>query len=67
MDFIKDEKVKIKRFLSRLPSFYKDKIQFDEPKTLKETIRKSKYLYEHNKGRPCLPKTCDDKKKGNMD
>jgi hypothetical protein len=29
--FIKDEKVKIQRFLSGLPSFYKDKIQYDEP------------------------------------
>jgi hypothetical protein len=38
--FIKEEKVKIQRFLSGLPSFYKDKIQFDEPKTLEETIRK---------------------------
>jgi hypothetical protein len=32
--FIKDEKVKIHRFLSGLPSFYKDKIQYDEPRTL---------------------------------
>jgi hypothetical protein len=36
MDFIKDEKVKIYRLLSGLPSFYKDNIQFDEPKTLEE-------------------------------
>jgi len=27
-----DEKVKIQRFLSGLSSFYKNKIQFDEPK-----------------------------------
>jgi len=32
--FIKDDKVKIPRFLSGLPSFYKDKIQCDEPRTL---------------------------------
>jgi hypothetical protein len=32
--FIKDEKVKIHRFLSGMSSFYKDKIQHDEPKTL---------------------------------
>jgi hypothetical protein len=38
--YIKEEKVKIQRFLSGLPSFYRDKIQFDEPKTLEETIRK---------------------------
>jgi hypothetical protein len=52
--FIKDEKVKIKRFLSGLPSFYKNKIQYDEPRTLAETIRKAKYLYEQGKGRESL-------------
>jgi hypothetical protein len=44
--FIKEEKVKIQMFLSEIPSFYKDKIQFDEPKNLEETIGKTKYLYE---------------------
>jgi hypothetical protein len=34
VDFIRDDKVKIQRFLSRFPSFYKDKIQFYETKTL---------------------------------
>jgi hypothetical protein len=67
VDFIRDEKVKIQRFLSGLPSFYKDKIQFDEPKTLEEAIRKDKYLYEQNKGRPSFQKAWDDKKKGKMD
>jgi hypothetical protein len=46
VSFIRDEKAKIQRFLSGLPSFYKDKIQFDEPENLKESIRKAKYLYE---------------------
>jgi hypothetical protein len=33
VDFIKDEKVKIQRFLSGLPSFYSNnKIQYDNPK-----------------------------------
>jgi hypothetical protein len=44
--FIGDEKVKIQRFLSGLPTFYKEKIKYDEPKTLTEAIRKAKYLYE---------------------
>ena len=44
--FIKYEKVKIHRFLSELPPFYKEKIQFDEPRTLTKTIRKAKYMYE---------------------
>ena len=39
-DYIKDEKVKIKIFLSGLPTFYRDKIQYDIPKTIKEVIEK---------------------------
>jgi hypothetical protein len=42
VDFIKDEKVKIRRFLSGLPSFYNDKIQYDNPKKLEEAIRRAK-------------------------
>ena len=34
--FKKDEKVKIQRFLSGLPSLYNDKIQYDNPRTLEE-------------------------------
>jgi predicted AlkP superfamily phosphohydrolase/phosphomutase len=40
VDFIKVEKVKIQIFMSGLPSFYSDKIQYDNPKTLEETIRR---------------------------
>jgi hypothetical protein len=48
VSFIRDEKVKIQRFMRALSSFYKDKIQFDEPKNLEESIRKDKYFYEKN-------------------
>jgi hypothetical protein len=34
MGFIKDEKVNIHRFLSGIPSFYKEKIQYNEHRTL---------------------------------
>ena len=37
-DFIRDEKVKIQRFLSGLPESYRDKIQYDRPKNLKDAI-----------------------------
>jgi hypothetical protein len=62
--FIKDENVKIQRFLSRLPSFYNDKIQYDSPKTLEESIRKEKHLYEQKRGRPIFEKAWNDKMKG---
>jgi hypothetical protein len=65
--FIKDEKVKIHRFLSGIPSFYKEKIQYDEPRNLIETIRKDKYLYEQGKGRESLQKYWKDKKKDKSD
>ena len=32
VSFIKDEKVKIRRYLSGFPSFISDKIQYDDPK-----------------------------------
>ena len=34
VSFIKYDKVKIKRLMSGITSFYKEKIQFDEPKNL---------------------------------
>jgi hypothetical protein len=39
VSFIKDERVNIQRYLSGLNSFISDKIQYDDPKTLEETIR----------------------------
>ena len=54
--FIGDEKVKIQRFLSGLPTFYKENIKYDEPKILTKAIRKAKYLYEEGHGRESLQK-----------
>ena len=48
--YIKDEKVKIQRFLSGLPQSYKDRIEFDEPRMLEDAIKKAKYCYDQNKG-----------------
>jgi hypothetical protein len=44
--FIKDEDVKIQRYLSGLPPAIGDKIQYDDPKTMEETIIRDKCLYE---------------------
>jgi hypothetical protein len=52
--FIKDEKIKIQRYLSGLPSFICDKIQYDDTKTLEETIRKYKCIYDQQRGIPTL-------------
>ena len=50
-DFIKDEKVKIQRFLSGIPKSYRDIMQYDRPRNLKDAIWKEKHLYEYNKSR----------------
>jgi hypothetical protein len=65
--FIKDEKVKVHNFLSGLRSFYKENIQYHEPRTLNETIKKAKYLYEKGKSRESMQKYWKDKKKEKFD
>ena len=67
VDLIKDEKVKIQRFLSGLPSFYSDKIQYDNPKTLEESIRRARPFYEQSKGRLVFQKTWNDRMKEKND
>jgi hypothetical protein len=67
VDFIKDEKVKIQSFLSGIPSFYSEKIQYDNPNTLEETIGRERQTYEQSKGRPMLQKDWNDKMKGKKD
>jgi hypothetical protein len=67
VDFIKDEQLKIRRFLRRLPSICSDKIQYDDPKTLEEAIRRAKFRYDQHRGRPNFQKDWEDKKKINME
>jgi hypothetical protein len=66
ISFIKDETVKNQRYLSGLPSFISDKIQYDDPKTLGDTIRQAKCLYDQQKARPTFQKDWEDKNKFNM-
>ena len=47
--YIKEEKVKVQRFLSWLPQSYKDQIEFDNPKTLDEVLRKGILCFEQYK------------------
>jgi hypothetical protein len=67
VESIKDEKFKIQRFLSGLPSFYSDNIQYDNPNTLEKTIRRERHLYEKIKGRSVFQKAWNDKLKGKND
>jgi hypothetical protein len=61
--FIKEETVKIQRYLSGFPPSIGDKIQYDDPKTMEETIRREKCLYEQQREKPTFQKAWDDQKK----
>ena len=65
--FIKDKIVKIQRYMSVLPPSISDKIQYDDPKTMEETIRREKCLYEHKREKHTFRKAWEDKKKFQMD
>jgi hypothetical protein len=56
VSFIKDETIKIQRYLSGLPPSIEDKIQYDDPKTMEEMIRRVKFLYEQTKRKSYLSK-----------
>ena len=45
--YIKEEKVNIQHFLGCLPPSFRDRIEFDMPKTLDTTLHKSRLYYEH--------------------
>ena len=47
--YIIDEKPKIQLVLSCLPTRFKDRIEFDNLKTLEEAMRKANFCYEQSK------------------
>ena len=48
MPYIVDENPKVQRFLSCLPFHIKDRIEYDNPKTIEEAMRKETFYYEQN-------------------
>jgi len=50
--------------MSGLPYFYSDRIQYDNPNTLEESIRREKHIYDQRKRRPFFQKYWNDKMKG---
>jgi len=48
---LKEEKAKIERFPSGLSMAFKDTIEFDEPRSLEETLWKLKHCYKQSKYR----------------
>jgi hypothetical protein len=65
--FIKDETINIQRCLSGFPSYIGDKIHYDDPKTMEETIRRKKCFYEQQRENPNFQKSWEDKKRFKID
>jgi len=47
--YIREEKAKVQRFVSSLPLTMRERIEFDNPKTMDEVIRKAKICYQQSK------------------
>jgi hypothetical protein len=54
--YIREDKVKIHRFLSCLPQAYRDRIEFDSPKSLSKVFNKERMCYDQYKQRVVFPK-----------
>ena len=52
--YLVDEKPKVQRFLNCLPYHIKDKIEYDNPKTLEEAMRKFNFCFEQNRKKESL-------------
>ena len=63
--YLRDEKVKIQRFVSGFPLSFKYRIEINEPQTLNDIIKKLKHCYKHSRSR--LELKDDLKAKGNLE
>lgn len=49
VSYIKDEKDKVQCFVSEFPLAFRDRIEYDKPRSLDEVMRKLKHCYEQSK------------------
>jgi len=61
--YIHEEKAKVQWFFSILPLFMKEPLEFDNPKTMDEVIRKARVCYQQNKQKVEAGKKWNDKKR----
>eukprot|EP00253_Pinus_taeda_P013560 PITA_13560 len=47
--YIREEKAKVQRFVSSLPPYMRERIEFDNPKSMDEVIRKARIFYQQGK------------------
>eukprot|EP00253_Pinus_taeda_P008592 PITA_08592 len=63
--YIKEEKAKVQRFVSSLPAYIRERIEFDNPRTMDEEIRKARICYQQNKQKGDIPNKRWNERKGN--
>jgi hypothetical protein len=64
--YIREDKVKIQFFLSYLQQSYKDRIEFENPKSLSEVFKKARMCYNQYKQWVEFRKAWKDKKQEQM-
>eukprot|EP00253_Pinus_taeda_P022178 PITA_22178 len=47
--YTREEKAKVQRFVSSLPPYMRERIEFDNPKSMDEAIRKARICYQQSK------------------
>lgn len=47
--YIREEKAKVQRFVCSLPPYMRERIEFDNPKSMDEVIRKARICYQQSK------------------
>lgn len=47
--YMQEEKAKIQRFINSLPNFMKEKLEYDYPRTMDDTVRKARISYQQMK------------------
>eukprot|EP00253_Pinus_taeda_P009134 PITA_09134 len=47
--YIREEKANVQRFVSSLPPYMRERIEFDNPKSMDEAIRKDRIFYQQSK------------------
>jgi len=60
--YIHEEKAKVHRFMSSLPTFMKEKLEYDNPKTMDEAVRKARIYYQQMKQKGEVNKNWPNKK-----
>lgn len=60
--YICEEKAKVQQFISSLPLFMKERLEFDNPKTMDEVICKAWIFYQQNRPKGGMNKKWNDKK-----